>query len=54
MSPVEYAKKVAAVKAVDEHIKVMKFAGSFCHVSSLIDIMRYTAFFFLPLNKHMK
>jgi hypothetical protein len=45
MSPVEYAKKVAAFKAVDEHVKVIKFAKSFCHVSSLIGITRYTAYF---------
>lgn len=27
MSPVEYAKKVAAVKAVDEYVKVTKLGG---------------------------
>jgi hypothetical protein len=40
MSTVEHAKRVAAVKAVDEHVKVIKFAESFCHVSSLIGTTR--------------
>jgi hypothetical protein len=46
MLPAEYAKKVAAVKAVDEYVKVIKPGESFCHVVMLIGLTRYVAFFF--------